>query len=599
MNAHQKNLLVAGIILVLGVFLYWDNQANHKVTSVISVEPTYEGHPVSYWTDHLVFWGGQWNAEAEAAIKAMGPKAAPYFGQRMAQRMMIDAGTPNFNYYEPLLKAFELLGPDGKPAVPYLIKSLGLNFDCSERALVSIGSNAVPELADKLLATLSDTKNPFYHGAIRMNIHKDSGFFIRGRILSVFDQMGTNAEAALPALIFTASTNLPIFREDFSRQNHYKTLAIVGQNHPDAVIPVLLKKFTSSAPERGQIAEAMAVFGTNQANACLPTLVMALSDKKTDDSGRIQIGQTISMMAGSSPDDLVSVFLAAMKDQSSPEPVRCFMAGYLAKVGSDKPDIVVSALMVAYTNSSLVGRSSIAGALAQFPKQSRSMVPLMLSDAQRPSEHPWDNHWRINLTLAMKAIAPDVPGTLSLLLKDLDDPQAGIRQQTIYALGNLGTNGYEAVPVLLKCLSHPDTQTRIDATRELNQIGVTSDEFISALGMNLSCSNEFMVQEAEETLVTLAGHSELAYVTIAKSGKATFLLGMAMRTNTPALLKGLESNDPRVRLGTLEVFNEFRYPMARPHLVPEAIPKLRELSTNDPDQKVRERAADMLYWQAQ
>lgn len=524
----------------------------------------------------------------------------------MTQRMMIDAGTPNFNYYYPLLKAFEILGPDGKPAVPYLIKSLGLNFDCSERALVSIGSNAVPELADKLLATLSDTKDPFYFGGIKMNVRNESGYFIRGRILSVFDRMGTNAEAALPALIFTASTNLPVFREWLYRQNYYKTLAIVGQNHPDTVIPVLLKKFTSSAPERGEIAEALAIFGTNQAKACLPTLVMALSDKKTDDSGRIQIGQTVSVMAGSSPDDLVPVFLAAMKDQSNPEPVRCYMAGYLAKVGIDKSDIVVPALMAVYTNSSLYGRSSIAGALAQFPKQSRSMVPLMLSDAQRPSEQPWENYWRINLTLAMKTIAPDMPGTLAPLLNDLNNSQAGIRQQTIYALGNLGTNGYEAVPALLKCLSHPDAQTRIDATQALNKIGANSDEYISQLANNLSSANYFLCQASAHTLAELSTNSHLAFIALFKAmtlspsnewentggGYAESEVRQLADHNTSLFLTSLDDPDPLVRYRALKVMYQVG------HEIPNCVPKLVTL-LKDSDTNVSSYAAAILWLQDQ
>ena len=223
-------------------------------------------------------------------------------------------------------------------------------------------------------------------------------------------------------------------------------------------------------------------------------------------------------------------------------------------------------------------------------------MPLLLADCEREIKPHNDNGWRIQLAIAAKTIAPDNAATLFPLFKDLDNSAGFVRQQTISALARLGTNGMEAVPALLKCLSHSDNQTRIDATRALNRIGVDSDEYINALGKNLSYPNEFMVQEAEETLVTLASHSELAYVALVKSGKATFLLGQAMRTNTPALLKGLDSSDPQVRLGTLEIFNEFRTPIARPHIVPEAIPKLKELSTNDPDLKVREWAADILYW---
>ena len=188
----------------------------------------------------------------------MGSNAALYLGKMMANPNKINWVVFDFNYFEPLLQAFQELGPNGKPAIPYLIKSLGRNCDYSERALICIGPDNVPPLADKLLATLRDTKNPFYHGSIRMGVHKDSGFFIRDQILSVFDRMGTNAEAALPALAFAASTNLPVYHVWLNRQNLYTTLAIVGRNHPEVVVPTLLKKFANSAEERGDIAKAIA-----------------------------------------------------------------------------------------------------------------------------------------------------------------------------------------------------------------------------------------------------------------------------------------------------------------------------------------------------
>jgi hypothetical protein len=328
----------------------------------------------------------------------------------------------------------------------------------------------------------------------------------------------------------------------------------------------------------------------------VPVLIAALSENKTNDQSRVQIGETLTVIGGNQPDLLVPVFLLALADKNNPESVRCAMAGYLALIGTNQPDLVVPALKMAYTNASLNGRSSIAGALVVFPNQSRSMIPLMLADCDVNTKDQW-NQCRINLTIAIKAIDPDFPSALNPLLKDLNNPNGGVRQQTINALGRLGTNGYEAVPALLKCLFHSDRQTRIDAIEALNKIGVDSDEYINALGKNLSFSNEYVVGHAEETLVALAGRSELAYNTIVGSGHATFLLGDAMQTNTPALLRGLESKDQKVRLGTLEIFNEFRTPTARPHMVPEALPKLRELSTSDSDPKVRERAADMLYWQ--
>lgn len=273
--------------------------------------------------------------------------------------------------------------------------------------------------------------------------------------------------------------------------------------------------------------------------------------------------------------------------------------GILAMAGHNQPEIVFPVLSHTFSNSSGNLRVSVADALSTFGTNAVSAIPLLLSGQQDP-----DANTRAHISVAIKKIAPAMPHVLDPVIQNLEHDIDC--QQTLYILGTLDTNGMDAVPALIKCLSHRDSQIRIDATWVLKQFGADSDECISALGMNLSSSNEFLVTETEETLANLAGHSDLAFLTMVKQGvcsrshdQAAFLLGFAMETNTPSLLKGLESSDPQARLGTLEVFNEFRFPSARPHLVPEAIFKLRELSTNDPDPKVRERAGDMLYWQSQ
>ena len=528
----------------------------------------------------------------------MGAKAAPYLGKQVARRSMVDAGTPDFGYYEPLLKAFEILGSNAQPATPYLVKSVGLNFDCSERALLLIGKGAVPPLADKLLATLSDTKSPFYFGGIRTNIRKDSGYFIRGRILSVFDRMETNAEAALPALLFAASTNLPVYRERMYPQNLYATLAIVGRNRPEVVAPVLIRKFKATDSERDYIATAMAIFGTNQADAFMPVLIPALSESTTNVYDRTSIGLALTEISGGNQECLVPVFLAALVDKTSPEPVRCAMAGYLAKVGKDRADIVVPVLKTAYTNASLYGRSSIAGALACFPMQAGSMVPLMLSDCERKAEHPWGNHWRISLTLAIRTIAPDQPGTLKSLLKDLNDSQASIRQQTIYALGGMGTNGMEAVPMLLKCMIHPDGQTRIDTMRALNQIGVSSEEYVSLLGSNLFHTNYYVCDVATQTLRGLATNSPSAMNALFKAAvvgarESVFPALESIASENPSLfVTSLENSDPSVRYQALLVIYRGN------RQIPECIPGLVKL-LEDSDTNVREFAQRLLWLQDQ
>ena len=157
--------------------------------------------------------------------------------------------------YGPCRRSISVSGPTAKAAVPDLIKAIGQNQNYPERALVVIGKDAVPQLADKLVETLSDTNNPYYFTGIRMAVRTSSGYFIGDRILGVLNQLGTNAEVALPALIQTVMINRQqtyYLREGNwlgggFYQNPYNVLAHVGQNHPEVVVPILLNEFFNSS----------------------------------------------------------------------------------------------------------------------------------------------------------------------------------------------------------------------------------------------------------------------------------------------------------------------------------------------------------------
>lgn len=402
-------------------------------------------------------------------------------------------------------------------------------------------------------------------------------------------------------------------------QDPYNVLARVGQNHPEIVVPILLNEFSNSAlpqveaqrfardiatQKRRQIIAAMSVLGTNQAGAFVPVLINALSDKTTNDWSRIQMGETLTDICGNQPNVLIPVFLAALTNNANDEGIKCGLAGSLVKIARNQPDIVVPALITVYTNSGIEGRSSVAGMLAEFGDKSRSMVPLLILDSHNkdlPINRP---SWKIALAVAAKKIAPENTNALSALIYDLEKSDGGTQQQRFRAFGELGTNGMDAVPVMLKFLTNDVTQLRCDAIEALNAIGVKSDEYIYNLAQTIHDTNYFVADYSQSALCSLATNSQLAFNTVLKKvingsagrdarQQAKYRLIDISRENPQFLLEALDDPDPLVRSGDLYVF----YDLARS--VSDSIPKLRELAANDPDSNVRSQAADVLKLQSQ
>jgi len=563
MKARLGILLGILLVLVTVGIINWEREVDHD-SSWFFFEPRYEGKGLGYWLQHLHTYnqGRQINYIAQEAILHIGTNGLPLFLD------WISKPTPNFyvpgqiEFQRRAVDGFAILGPIAKPAIPRLIKNLDRNGPYTMEALVFIGKDAVQPLADKLLETLADKHEPIMNWRAR-GCQKNF-FHVQVSIIKGLGDMGTNAEAAIPAVKQALYANHPWgFREG---EDPFSALVSIGQNHPEIVIPALLDALTNaSAPvcNRGRIADAMGSFGTNHADIFLPALISTINDRRTDEGNRSS------------------------------------MARALAAIGIDQPDLVLPVLIEAFKNNRVEYQYPIADAISVLGSNALPALPILISASQSRNFY-----LRERAAIAVKRIAPDRTNSLARLLRELNNSEPGYRQQAIYALGSLGTNGLEAVPALIQCLSHPDTQTRLDATRALKDIGVTSDAFITALGENLSCTNEFTAGEAEGTLGGLAGRSKLAFVTLMKNGfsghvsnnvrqQAKYLLINLSRDDPQFLLGCLDDADVVVRSGSLAVFYDLS------HKVPDSIPKLRTMAAKDPDSGLRIRAADVLKLQLQ
>jgi hypothetical protein len=228
------------------------------------------------------------------------------------------------------------------------------------------------------------------------------------------------------------------------------------------------------------------------------------------------------------------------------------------------------------------------------------MVPLLIQDSHSkdlPINRPG---WKIALAVAAKRIAPENTNALSALIDDLEKSDGGTQQQRFRAFGELGTNGMDAVPVMLKFLTNDITQVRCDDIEALNAIGAKSDEYIHDLSQTVGDTNVFVSQSSQSALCSLASNSQLAFEATLKYAvsahvdrdeaqtQAIYRLAEISSKDPKFLVNCLDSPDPAIRSGDLVVFFNVH------QCVRESFNKLFLMSAKEPDAAIRT-LADVVF----
>ena len=278
--------------MIFGVFLFWDNQAIHKVTSVVSVEPTYEGQNLTYWIEHWYDQKERPNHKFEQAVRTMGTNAVPYLIQWITQTNRTNA---DWDRMSRSLDGFEILSSVASPAIPDLVKALGRGGNLPAWALGNIGTNAIPALTNRLL-DLDSSAHPikklisqfFSSGNQRENL------YVARNIFCALSFYGTNARPAVPALIAYLQNPAACDAGDAAG-----ALAEAGHNQPEIVFPILFNCFSNSpGMDRFGVADALSTFGTNAVSA-IPVLLFGLQDP--DPQARAHIAVAIKKIAPNTP----------------------------------------------------------------------------------------------------------------------------------------------------------------------------------------------------------------------------------------------------------------------------------------------------------
>jgi len=325
------------------------------------------------------------------------------------------------------------------------------------RALAAIGTHAEPAVLP-LCQCLSDVD-----------------VTVRQAAAGALSRIGRGASPAVPAL--TKALSDP---DGWVQWVAAEALGNIGEDAA-AAIPELVKLLSDPGLYERTFA-ARALLRLGEVQSALPVLVAALDT--TDDWARISAEDTLVGMGGAWPGVGASGAPAASQiarllGHTNPS-VRWSAARVLCEIGPGATP-ATAALLNALGDQLAGVRVNVAGALAQVGRGDVAL-PVLIACLDDP-----DSNVRSMSASALARLGPAAAPAADVLVKHLQESNAGIRVQVARALGRIGRME-EAIPVLTMCLG--DEQPWVRA----NAIGALAD----------------VATEAEKTQVTEAATKALA-----------------------------------------------------------------------------------------
>jgi HEAT repeat protein len=361
--------------MVIGIF--WLSQ--NDPSQVLSLEPKYEGHTLSYWLDHWHTYpdSGNGNPQARAAVQSIGSNA-----------------------------------------VPTLLKMIGHRSGDPMQALVSIGAEAAPALASKLVETLADTNPPMMNW--RRSGFENSAWHVQECVVETLKQMGTNAAPALPALINAMMTS-----NWWTQAEAAGALASVGHNQPDTVIPVLINALTISETggmSQWAICRALGDVGVRRPDLVIPVLINVLTNAGAEPRNQAAAAAALASVGKDQPGIVVPVLLGVFTNIAThPDHPPGAIAGFMYREHfyDEIPFFV-------YGNSIAGALAGIADALATFGSSAQTAVPFLVLAGKSTNAD-----LRAHVAIAVQRISPESPDALSPLIRSLAERDAQVREQAL------------------------------------------------------------------------------------------------------------------------------------------------------------------------
>lgn len=161
----------------------------------------------------------------------------------------------------------------------------------------------------------------------------------------------------------------------------------------------------------------------------------------------------------------------------------------------------IEALNAALADPLFPVREQVAFALGKLGKTADSTLPALRELASNPAKST-----RIPAAFAIWQISQDTEFALPILIAEIDgydNPMEALR-----AIGVMGKQAKAAVPALVKCLGHEDSELRMLAADALGEIGDNSGPVVDGLRKLLLDPESDVRESAAAALKTLAADSK-------------------------------------------------------------------------------------------
>ena len=142
-----------------------------------------------------------------------------------------------------------------------------------------------------------------------------------------------------------------------------------------------------------------------------------------------------------------------------------------------------------------------ARAISVYRGQAKSALPELvkvLEDESRDALTRW------NAARALGKLGPEGIDALPVLIRFTTSPEETIREHSAEAIGDIGPTAVEGIPALLDCLDDPATKVRRDAVRSMGYIGVGARSAVPQLKLLLNDPEEIVRQATQDALKIIA-----------------------------------------------------------------------------------------------